>query len=229
MCKYLKDAGGLPRTQRGLISTVWLYAAGAAVALVALWFAYNTVDSRGYERGSGAVKLEWAEANRVAEEREREARAARLDILEAERIRADAAEVLASEANRKWQEARNEAKGKIPLGACPKQSIPSGDSSGTLVAGVASELLVSWQFVGLYDSAWTSTAGQPVFGTVAEVLARAQAPDPAAPSPYDLGAVLDNHKANADRCSEISRQYTEVLRTVRELSKDWEKRFGTNP
>ena len=196
---------------------------------MAVWFAYNTVDGRGYARGSAAVRLEWVEANRLEEEKEKGARIARMGILEAERKRANEADARADEADRKWKEARNEAKGKISLGACPKSSPSPTLTPGTTVAGTVPELLVSWQFVGLWDSSWTGAKGEPVHGTVAEVLARAAAPDPAASSPYDLGAVLDNHKANADRCSAISRDYVEVIQTVRQLSDDWEKRFGGKP
>ena len=62
--------------QAGFISTIWLYIAGGAAALVAVWFAYNTVDGRGYARGSAAVRLEWVEANRLEEEKEKGARIA---------------------------------------------------------------------------------------------------------------------------------------------------------
>lgn len=64
---------GTGSNQRG-IAQGWLLLIGIIVFIVVLGGLYNLIDSRGYQRGAGAVTAKWEQANR--EQREREAKQA---------------------------------------------------------------------------------------------------------------------------------------------------------
>ncbi len=55
------------RRQTGYVLPTWaIYALVAAAALGALWYAYTTIDGRGYERGKSAVEADYVKRDNKA-------------------------------------------------------------------------------------------------------------------------------------------------------------------
>ena len=75
----------------------------------------------------------------------------------------------------------------------------------------------SWQFVSLWDRAWTGQAGKPVL------------PDPVAASgadadslsPFGPREVLDSHAENASRCSTDRRSLNGLIDQIEHLRAGW--------
>lgn len=177
----------------------------------------GTLAGIGYsirKAGADAVRAEWGEANRKAQEEQ----AAR-EMAAALTARTAAGELAAAQQKgaeyaAKWRKARAEA--QKPLASCPQS--PTGNAARPDEATPSpSGLRFSWRFVSLYDLAWTGKAGEPVLpdptpGTVS---------DPDTPSPIGAEAVLDNHAANADLCSSDRRKLDALIGQIERLRAGW--------
>ena len=172
---------------------------------------------RTYQAGADSVKIQWAEANRMAE-----AEATRLRLeREAEARKTVAAlhnaESEARHANIRWKHTRN-VLGRTPLAVCPTPQPAAPDAATGTVASPDrpdAGIRLTFAYVLLHDRAWTGPDGQPVFGGAGEPAA----PSPAsgAASPYGLDQLLENHAENASRCSENSRQLSALIALIRRL------------
>lgn len=214
--------------ERGFGILGYIIAAGALVA--ALAGLYYAVDSRGYQR----AKAEWATANAQAsiEQLERE-RAVSVALAEADTKR-QAAQDKASDYNAKWQEARRELNRKgTALAVCNAK--PVARELGVVVAGGKEEPAVAdgpagdpggsgisftWDFVLLYDAAWTGQSGESLFPPAAGY---SQATDAGAASPYGPGEVLDVHFQNAEACSADRRELWTLMDRIEKATKAWDK------
>jgi len=169
------------------------------------------------ESGKDAIRVEWAEANRLAQEaadrltaeRALEARKAVIALQQAERKAADA--------NSKWKALRRSQANAV-LATCPSIN-PSVDKSAT--GAVASQqpdsgLRLTWAYVLLHDRAWVGKDGEPVFSGAGIPPGGAAETDP---SPYGPGEILDNQGINAQRCSEDRRNYGALVDLIRKLQK----------
>lgn len=213
------------KRQRGFGLIVYLVLALAVVG--ALGAIYHGIDSRAEERGELKVQARWDAQNAKDAERARQRRDDQLATARrhSEQLHLAQAEAAANE--QLWREAREEGrrngtalavctKGKGAANAGGSNAGPRADDGGGL------DLRLTWQFVGLWDSAWTGPDGKPVHGDPGGVLARAQSADPAAPSPYGPDDVLDNHKANADACSADRRLLARLTALIKDLRDRWD-------
>lgn len=209
-----------------------LIAIGVIVAL--LFWAVQWHGSVYFKRGEASKQAEWDAANRAAQEKQEKLREAqRVELLEQSRKR-EAAEAAARDYEAKWTEARDAArrsKRPLVLAQCSGErargggeATPASTSSGPDGDGDAGvRLALTWEFVSLYDSAWTGATGQPVFGDPAGILAQAGRPDPASPSPYDVDRLVDLHRQNAERCSSDRRQLNALIDVVEKLRTQWDR------
>lgn len=215
--------------QRGFAWWLYLVAAGAAVAL--LWAVVAWIDGRGYERGRLEVRAEWDKANRKAAADELARQAAITAALVEEQGKTETAERLAEDNDRKWKEAQRDSsrKGTV-LAVCPPAEEPSAGTgdvgsglraprpSAAAHAGGGAGVRFSWQFVLLYDAAWTGADGKPVF----PASAGAQGPaDAGAASPYGPGDLLDIHGENARGCSADRREYKALMNKIKAAEAAW--------
>ena len=165
------------------------------------------------ESGKDAIRVEWAEANRLAQEaadrltaeRALEARKAVIALQQAERKAADA--------NSKWKALRRSQANAV-LATCPSIN-PSVDKSAT--GAVASPqpdsgLRLTPSFVLLWDAAWTGPDGEPIWPHPAGAAEGTSAADPVEPQ-----TVLDTHAENASRCSANSRQLAKLINLIERL------------
>jgi hypothetical protein len=213
--------------QKG-IAAGWLYLIGLAALVGALTWLHHTIDARGYARGEAKVQAAWDKEKLDAGKAAVALRKKQDTAMREEVTARQAAETLAADYQALWQEARDDArKQKRPLAnvQCPA----AGSRSGTSMAipevddsaGVP-RLLLTWEFVSLFDSAWTRADGKPLFADPAGILARAGRPDPASSSPYGLGDILERHKVNAGRDDTCRRQLTGLIGVINRLSTNWE-------
>ena len=170
------------------------------------------------ESGKDAVRLEWAEANRKAEEAA-EARRAASDLI----AKTSAGELAAAQKKGRDYEARwRRDRAKVrdsALAACEKapprdatevQATPLPDSGSGPVR-------FSWGFVGLWDAAWRDQAGEPLY----PYRPAAEGPSPDTPSPVGPGEVLDTHGENAARCSTDRRALDSLIDQIEHLRDGW--------
>lgn len=230
--------------QRGFaipsLTTILVVLGAVTLAASAIWGAVAWHASVNYQRGANAKQLEWDQAKLEAAEDERVRRAAVNAALEDERKKRAAAEAAAHNANRKWQEARR-ANRDAALGACaPAQRIePDGpvaqDRDGRAAGGAlrmpagsadrdhpaGGGVVLHWRFVGLWDGAYTTAAGEPLFGAASE---HALAPERAgAPSPYTLDDVIDVHGENARAHSDCLRKFDQVIANIERASQAFDQ------
>ena len=167
------------------------------------------------ESGKEAVRLEWREANAVAEEAAQKLEQER--ALEARKVVAaqQSAERKARDYETKWRTARNALR-DVPLALCPTPSPQPGNAPQTTVASRDGGIRLTYSFLRQYDGAWVSNDGQPLFGDPAG--ASEGAPAAGAPSTRGLDALIETHAVNAQRCSENSRQLGALVALIRKLS-----------
>lgn len=232
-------------TCRG-VSTIEL---GIYVALAGLILAAVIVAQQwlaGYAReheeiGRDAKQLEWDKDKERAAEAQRRKDVAVAQSLLAEEKRRLAAEAVAEDVNARWEEARREARrNRTPMVACPQPTdagrsrgggaelagaAPAAATAASDVAGApAPEPRLTWEFVRLYDGAWTGADGQPVPGALAGSAATAVA---GAASPHGVDELIDVHAENARRCSEDRRELGELIRKL-EAARDAVDNLGSN-
>lgn len=169
------------------------------------------------ESGKDAIRLEWGEANRKAEEaaavlaaeRALEGRKAAIALQQAEKEARTNAE--------RWRQARNALR-DVPFAVCrtPRPASPDAASASVEAPRPDSGLLLTWAYVLLHDRAWTGPAGGPVFSHPAGTVAATATPGAA--SSYGLDQLLENHQANAERCSENARQLGALIALIKQLS-----------
>ena len=168
------------------------------------------------ESGKDAVRLEWKTANEKADA-EQKKRLAAAD----KTAKQSAADLAAAQQKGRVYEAKWKAeRSKVPdsrLASCsggPTASAPGG-AAPALPPDSGVRLRLSYEFVRLYDHAWTGADGQPVFRHPATA---AGAGASAAPGP---GEVLDIHQVNAQRCSEDRRALNALRAQIQRLEKGW--------
>lgn len=217
--------------QRGFVQ-FQLIAAGVAVLALAgvlIW-----TGSHFYQSGRSSMKAEWTQANAAAQ-------------LAADRLRADNemairqlgatasdAATAARDYQQRWKDARDEGQRKNrPLAAvsCPRAHPAAGSAQANVDPGqrfegdrvAAVDVQLTWEFVGLHDSAWTGGSGQPLFGDPAGILAAAGGPDPAASSGLDLTALIETHRTNAQHFDACRRDFKRLIGAVDDLRDRWDR------
>lgn len=126
-----------------------------------------------------------------------------------------------------WKEKRDAAKRSgTPLavadcGPAPAGQISAPAGGGLVVPRGAVALRLTWEFVGLYDSAWTASDGKPLFGDTAR--AEKGSAGPGAASPYGPDEILDNHEINSARFDACRRQLRALNATIDGLEVRWAK------
>ena len=207
-----------PTSQRGFGLIVYALLAVAGLAMISA-LAYRT-----YQAGADSVKIQWAEANRMAEA---EATRIRLER-EAEARKAVAAlhksESEARTYETKWRNARNTLR-NVPLAVSDCSRTPTINAAGPVAIQPSTPpseapsgagglgLRLTYSFVVQWDSAWSGAGGEPLWPNPGESAERPLA----AGSPVTLEGVLDNHAENASRCSENSRQLSALIALIRQL------------
>lgn len=232
--------------QRGVTLIQAAIALAALASLVAATLgAIAWVDSRGYNRGVAETETRWNEANRKAQAEQRAREAAVAAALAEEQDRRLSAEARAEQNDRKWREAvRDSRRNKVALGTCVQPATKRADAgadgrgphagAGELVGGgirapsvgadaardpVLGSIRLTWEFVRLYDAAWTSRSGEPVF----ESPAGGEAAQSADASPYGLDEVIEVHGENAASCSADRREFQALIGRIEAAEAAWGK------
>jgi hypothetical protein len=128
----------------------------------------------------------------------------------------------------KWKEARNGAKRTgTPLavadcGAAAPGPVTAGSGLKGPDSGI--HLRLTWELVGLWDSAYTAGDGQPLFGDTAGP--EKAAAGPGSPSPYTLDDLVDLHGENAKRWDICRRDFRALIETIDGLERDWNVRHA---
>lgn len=223
-------------SQRGFGIIAYLIAGGVLVA--ALGGLYWGIERHGYQRGMAAKQAQWDRANVKAQaEQDERVKAVSQALAEAD-LKRQAAQDKASDYNAKWQEARRELIRKgAALAVCGTKSrglspverdagvvVPERPEAAETAAGAAdpagSGIRFTWDFVRLYDGAWTDQAGEPVFPPAAGFTEPAGA---SAASPYGPGEVLEVHAENAQRCSADRRELGALMDKIKKAEKAWDE------
>ena len=169
------------------------------------------------ESGKDAIRVEWAEANRLAQEA--------ADRLTAERAMEGRKAVIAlqqAQGKAKTYETRYQAlrrsQANATLATCRGITPPIAKPATGAVASREpdSGLRLTWAYVLLHDRAWVGKDGEPVFSGAGIPPGGAAETDP---SPYGPGEILDNQGINAQRCSEDRRNYGALVDLIRKLQK----------
>lgn len=195
-----------------------LLAKWAVIALLAAAL-FGKGYMAGIERESD--RRDAIELKQVNIEHESYAKAAAYGVEQAKRARA--ADARADEYHQNWKEARDAARrAGTPLavedcGAAVSGPAPAG--SGLANPAVPLRLRLTWELVGLWDSAYTASDGQPVFGDTAGT--EKAAAGSGAASPYTVDDLLDLHGENAKRWDICRRQLTALIQTIDGLERKW--------
>ena len=229
------------RRQRGdIASSLIIYGIMAVVGVAGIYGAYRWA----YNRGATSVQEKWDEANRIEAAKEAERKAGEEKILAEEKTKRALAEKQAAQAELNWKEAVDAARKadrKLARGTCPPPAVgvpakPAPGAPPSPQPKVTPNLMVdggdvrfTWEFVGLYDSAWTNREGKPVHGTPEGVLKSAGQTDATALAPYGPQEVIEVHGKNAVRCSSIERLYNSLIDTIQKLEMDWDRAMAINP
>jgi hypothetical protein len=216
----------------------------AGIALVGVvWGAVSWHASVHYARGQSDKQVEWDAANRKAVElaaARRLAVARALLVAENAKLKADEKARIADD---NWKEAQRENRREgIALAVCPKR--PAGPQSDRALAvgspsgpglraraedpghaAVRGGLRFTWEFVRLFDSAWTGAGGEPVHAAAAgpEAAAGSGAAAPGGASAYTPDDVLDVHGENARRCSADRREYRTLILKIQNAARAWDE------
>ena len=169
------------------------------------------------ESGKDAIRVEWAEANRLAQEAADKERAER--ALEGRKavIALQQAQGKAKTYETRYQALRR-SQANATLATCRGITPPIAKPATGAVASREpdSGLRLTWAYVLLNDAAWSDPNGEPVFSDTGIPPGGSAATDP---SPYGPGEVLDIHALNAQRCSEDRRNYGALVDLIRKLQK----------
>jgi len=203
----------MTRERGSLLVTLGL-AVGALilVAAIGLWVDRHWETTAGVRKGEAKVRADWDRKNLEAQAAEDLAAAERLKLAREHAKRLLKADEAATAANNSWKEAVNDLKrSKRALAVCaePKGS-EDGGSPGVLLTG---------DFVRLFDAAWTGSQGEPLFGVLGGGAAPGGPPDPAEAVGPD--EVLDAHGANARTCSDNLRRLDALTVKIRALRDGW--------
>ena len=165
------------------------------------------------ESGKDAVRLEWAEANRQAQEAADLERAARGAEGRKATIALQQAEGKAKTYETRWKALRRSQANAV-LATCPSINPPVDKSATGAVASPQpdSGLRLTPSFVLLWDAAWTGPDGEPLWPHPAGAAEGTSAADPVEPQ-----TVLDTHAENASRCSANSRQLAKLINLIERL------------
>ena len=180
----------------------------------------GTLAGIGYsirKAGADAVLAEWNAANLKAQEEQAAREMAAALIARKAAGELAAAQQKGAEYAAKWRKARAEA--QKPLASC--HTAPPSDAAhpvATMPSTPADTLRLrfSWEFVRLFDTAWTGKDSEPVFGNTGIPPSGASITDS---SPYGAEEVIDAHGINAQRCSEDRRNYAALVKLIRKLQK----------
>lgn len=193
----------------------------------------------GKRAGQDEVRAEW-DRQKVADEKAAAAlRQASDGEVAAAEGKAELARQAADESERKWREVKNAAqKSGVALATCQGGTVPVASGVPEHTDGAAADnrvdvpaggggrgVVVTWEFIRLWDSAWTDSNGQPVFGDPSITAGAAGAADSA--SPYGPGDVLDNHQENARRGSACRRQLNSLIDLLDSLEAKWNQTYRT--
>lgn len=185
----------------------------------AVWW----VDDNGFDRGTAKAEARWAAADRKAEAEKAKDRAAALRIIRDQAAALMRATENATQSNQQWQEARNAARrNRTPLAVCTEPT-PANEASPASVAQRDSPAL-TWEFVRLYDTAWTGKAGESVF--TGRPVAAGEVVSAGAASPYTVDDVIDTHGENAKRCSADRRRLDALVDALDKLEADFDARHS---
>ena len=169
------------------------------------------------ESGKDAIRVEWAEANRLAQEAADKERAER--ALEGRKavIALQQAQGKAKTYETRYQALRR-SQANATLATCRGITPPIAKPATGAVASREpdSGLRLTWAYVLLHDRAWVGKDGEPVFSGAGIPPGGAAETDP---SPYGPGEILDNQGINAQRCSEDRRNYGALVDLIRKLQK----------
>lgn len=167
------------------------------------------------------------DANELKQQKiEREAHARAVAFGSEQVKKARAAQAVADDYQQRWKEALNAARrNKTPLAVA---DCPAADSKpGSGLTGPAPgplRLRLTWEFVGLLDSAYTDSAGQSLYGDTAR--AEKAAAGPGSASPYTLDDLADLHGINAPRWDACRRQLRALVETIDGLERQWDERHA---
>jgi hypothetical protein len=213
-----------------------LYLLAAIALLGAVYGFYAAVDGRAYKRGAAEKQGEWEAANRAAQALQRAREQDVSDAIKEKEAQRTAAADRAEGFEIRWKEARREIRRNgNPLATCdaPPSAPPLAGAAPADVArspadpaALRGRVRFTWDFVRLYDAAWTGPGGESVFGAAAG-LAGAFAADPAAPagpSAYGPDELLDVHGDNAARASACRRDFSALIEKIRAAEAAWGKR-----
>lgn len=201
------------KSQRG---SILVYLIAAAAVLATLGGIYYAIDSRGYARGKLEIQSEWTAANAAAQAEADAQRLERTRLAAEQSAKLATAQGRARDADTRWRAARTEAaREAVPLVVAdctgPTGSLPAAAPGGGGLR-MATSLRFTSDFVRRYDSAWTNSAGEPVFGDPDRPL---EAPGSA--STVTADDLLTVHGENASRCSANSRQMNALINLLEKL------------
>lgn len=187
------------------------------VALIAAFGAWSY--TKGISRESD--RRDALELKQVQAEHDNHAKLAAYGALQARRAQLNQA--AAEDYQQKWKEARNASKRSgTPLAVtdCPAAS-PKPDAAGNGLARPSAPiaLRLTWEFVSLWDSAYTASDGQPLYGDTART--EKAAAGAGAASPYSLDDLTDNHGENVKRWDTCRRQLRALVDTISGLERKW--------
>jgi len=165
------------------------------------------------ESGKDAIRVEWAEANRLAQEAADKERAER--ALEGRKavIALQQAQGKAKTYETRYQALRR-SQANATLATCRGITPPIAKPATGAVASREpdSGLRLTPAFVLLWDAAWTGPDGEPLWPHPAGAAEGTSAADPVEPQ-----TVLDTHAENASRCSANSRQLAKLINLIERL------------
>lgn len=199
----------------GPMGMVYKWIVIVALATAAMGWAYTKGISRESDRrDSLELKQVKIEAQHYAA----------LTAYGAEQARkAQAAEVKANEYHQNWKEARDASKRSgtpLAVADCPAAD-PKPNAAGSGLTNPAGpvRLRLTWELVGLWDSAYSNGDGESVFGDSART--EKAAAGAGAASPYTLDDLTDNHGENVKRWDACRRQLRKLVNTIDGLEQQW--------
>src|SRR3990167_1840338 len=196
--------------QRGFTLIVY------AVLALAILGALGGIYVAGRNAGKDSKQGEWDAANVAAQQKADADRRAREDAARAASQLLQNAQRDATAYRAKW--AAERAKQPIlascePAKAQERPIALAGPPDGKPpVPDGGMQLRLTYAFVRLWDSAWTGSDGQPLFGDPGGL-----ADATASPLTFGPAEVLANHEENAARCSATARQLNALITLIQKL------------
>ncbi len=217
---------GRPRKQQAgfglLVNLVLILAVLGALYGLFLYVDAHWETSAGVKKGETQRQALWDKANLKAEAERRAREQDVSDAIKEKEAQLAIARQRADDAHTQWKEAKRETDRKgTALAVCPA---PAADQPGAAPASPAAGaagggVRFTWDFVRLYDGAWTGADGKPVFQDPA---GGAGTEGAGAASPYTPGELLDVHGDNADTCSADRREFSGLIEKLRKAEKAWD-------